>query len=84
VTDDIRTRILRVLAEHLDSGLDNREVSDETALFGHGLGLSSLDSVSLVIELEDEFEIFLEAEEMSTALESFGKLVAVVTSKLTP
>lgn len=49
--------------------LDPEEITDETPLFGEGLGLDSLDAVELVVILQKRFDI--EVKDMDEGREAF-------------
>jgi acyl carrier protein len=51
------------------------------SLYGRGLGLDSLDAVSLITRLEEEFEVFFEHTEIGPSLESFGALLRTIEQK---
>ena len=51
-------------------------------MYGKGLGLNSIDIMSLIVRLEDEFDIFFEADEVEATVGTFGTLVSVVERKL--
>jgi acyl carrier protein len=60
-----------------------RTLEEPTALYGSGLGLDSLDSMPLVIAIEDHFGIRLQNDAATRkAFSSFGALVRHVTSLL--
>lgn len=53
VKNDVRERVRKIVVEHL--GVDASELKDE-ASFVEDLGADSLDTVELVMALEEEFE----------------------------
>jgi acyl carrier protein len=53
VKSDVRERVRKIVVEHL--GVDPNELKDE-ASFVEDLGADSLDTVELVMALEEEFE----------------------------
>jgi acyl carrier protein len=77
----LRDRLMRILALQLNSpsGLDS--IRDDTPLHGKGLGLDSVDVVSLIVKVEEEFEIFIEAEEVADSVRTFGALLRTVHRK---
>jgi len=82
MSDDVREKLKRLLVDQMQYQLDPADIKDETFLVGKGLALSSVDLVTLVIKLEDAFEVFFEAEEVSPATQSFGSLASTIERKL--
>lgn len=76
--DDIEERIRRVLAEVLD--LDPRSVSADTSTDTVD-AWGSLQHLTLVLALEEEFEIQL-GEDETVAIVSFPLIVAAVSEHL--
>ena len=74
---DVSQRVIDIVAEQL--GVDKEKVTSETS-FVNDLGADSLDTVELVMELEEEFDINIPddaAEANSTILvEHFGMFFA--------
>ena len=68
-------KIANYLSEQLDISVD--DISAETTF--ESLGVDSLDTVEMVMDLEDELGIELELEEK---IATIGELVAFVESKL--
>jgi acyl carrier protein len=74
MSEDIKERIRKIIAEHLDKQLS--EVTDD-ASFVDDLGADSLDQVELVMHFEEEFgcEIPDEAAEKITNLADAVKYI---------
>jgi len=68
-------KIAKYLAEQLDMSAD--EITADTTL--ESLGVDSLDTVEMVMDLEDELGVELELEEK---IATVGELVAFIESKL--
>ena len=68
-------KIANYLAEQLDMSAD--EITADTTF--ESLGVDSLDTVEMVMDLEDELGVELELEEK---IATVGELVAFVESKL--
>jgi len=68
-------KIAKYLAEQLDMSAD--EITLDTTF--ESLGVDSLDTVEMVMDLEDELGVELELEEK---ISTVGELVAFVESKL--
>ena len=71
----IYDRIIKLLAEH--TGKDASEFTPETTF--ESLGIDSLDTVEMVMDLEEQLGVDLELEEKLTTV---GELVEFVASKL--
>lgn len=50
-------RLQRCVVKALRLDLDPTDIDPNTALFGAGLGLDSIDTLELVLEIEDAFKI---------------------------
>lgn len=68
-------RVKKVLAEHLE--IDENEISKNTTL--EDMGVDSLDAVEIIMELEDEFGIEIQAEDAGKSVKEF---VDYIDSKL--
>lgn len=68
-------KIANYLSEQLDISVE--EISPDTTF--ESLGVDSLDTVEMVMDLEDELGVELELEEK---IATIGELVAFVESKL--
>jgi len=60
VPDEIETKVIEIVAEQM--GVDKSEITRETS-FVNDLNADSLDTVELVMEFEDEFELSIPDEE---------------------
>jgi acyl carrier protein len=60
VPDDIEQRVIEIVSEQM--GVDKTEITRETS-FVNDLNADSLDTVELVMEFEDEFELSIPDEE---------------------
>ena len=68
-------KIAKYLSEQMDISMD--EITPDTTF--ESLGIDSLDTVEMVMDLEDELGVELELEEKVATI---GELVAFVESKL--
>jgi acyl carrier protein len=72
----IEERVVEIVAEQM--GVDKGQVTRETS-FVNDLGADSLDTVELVMEFEDEFDISIpdeEAEKIQTVGQAIGYVEA--------
>jgi len=60
VPDEIEEKVIEIVAEQM--GVDKSEITRETS-FVNDLSADSLDTVELVMEFEDEFELSIPDEE---------------------
>jgi acyl carrier protein len=60
VADEIQDKVIEIVAEQM--GVDKSEITRETS-FVNDLNADSLDTVELVMEFEDEFELSIPDEE---------------------
>ena len=58
--DEIEVKVIEIVAEQM--GVDKSEITRETS-FVNDLNADSLDTVELVMEFEDEFELSIPDEE---------------------
>ena len=79
---DTERRLKALLVEQLRYPVAPERIRAGSALHDRGLGLSSLDLVTLITRVEEEFDVVFEAEEMSEAIATFGTLLAVTERKL--
>ena len=77
-TDNIEERVHNIVCEQLGTTRD--KISAETS-FINDLGADSLDTVELVMEFEDEFEINIPDED-AEKIQTVGDAVKYITGKL--
>ena len=78
-TDSTRDKIIQHLIAASDEEIDASTVTDQTTL-RKDLDLSSLQAVTLVMDLEDEFGVTIEDEEIES-LDTVGHVLAMVIQK---
>lgn len=65
---DVLTRTKNVLIHRLNLSLTPEQIDDDSPLFGMGLGLDSIDSLELVVGVEEEFGIQVGDEDLEVFL----------------
>lgn len=78
-TDSTRDKVVQHLIAASDEQIDASKVTDQTTL-RKDLDLSSLQAVTLVMDLEDEFGVTIEDEEIES-LNTVGDVLAMVIQK---
>ena len=76
--DDIEQKVIEIVSEQM--GVDKSEITRETH-FINDLNADSLDTVELVMEFEDEFEINIPDED-AEKIQTVGDAVKYIQSKL--
>ena len=79
MSDSTRDKIIEQLISASDSEFSPDSVTDESSL-RDDLDLSSLQAVTLVMDLEDEFGVVIEDEEIE-GLSTVGDVLAIIISK---
>ena len=81
-TENVAQRLKTVLIDQLGFSLSPERIQEDTSLHGKGLGLDSVDVVTLLTRLEDEFDIFFEPQDIGPSIKTFGSLLQSVNEKL--
>ncbi|MBT9164723.1 MAG: Acyl carrier protein [candidate division WS2 bacterium] len=58
--NEIKKRLKRMMVRRLELKVSPEEIKDDEPLFGEGLGLDSVESLELVVGIEEEFGIVIE------------------------
>jgi len=74
----VRDRVVRIVCDQMGAAAE--KVTPETS-FINDLGADSLDTVELVMELEDEFEVSIPDED-AEKIQTVGNAIDYITSKL--
>src|ERR1035437_6116209 len=74
--DDIEQKVIDIVAEQM--GADKAEITRDTS-FINDLNAASLDTVELVMEFEDEFEMSIPDEE-AEKIQSVGQAIDYIRS----
>ena len=75
--DDTDQKVIEIVSEQM--GVDKSEITRETH-FINDLNADSLDTVELVMEFEDEFEISIPDED-AEKIQTVGNAVEYITKK---
>ena len=78
----IETKVIEIVSEQM--GVDKTEINRDTS-FINDLNADSLDTVELVMEFEDEFDMSIpdeEAEKIQTVGAAVDHIVSVAQSKI--
>ena len=71
----VMEKLIKLLAEHIDA--DPSTITADTTF--EQLGIDSLDTVEMIMELEEELKVELDLDEK---IETIGELAAFVEKKL--
>ena len=74
MAEDIEARVKAIVAEQL--GVDEAEINRETS-FVNDLNADSLDTVELVMEFEDEFDMSIPDEE-AEKIQTIGQAISYI------
>lgn len=76
-------RVLDVLRQTLDGQAPEEPIDEGTGLLGHGIGLDSIDVLTLVAALEEAFDLTIEDRELRIDhFRTVGALVSFVHGRL--
>ncbi len=75
-TDEIEQKVIDIVAEQM--GVDKAEITRDTS-FINDLNADSLDTVELVMEFEDEFEMSIPDEE-AEKIQTVGQAIDYIKS----
>jgi len=75
MADDIELKIKKLIVKYLDLKIKPEKIKDDDALFGKGLELDSIDSLAIMVGLDQEFGITLEEKELTEEPEKIFKSV---------
>jgi acyl carrier protein len=75
VADDIQAKVIEIVSEQM--GRDASEITRETS-FVNDLNADSLDTVELVMEFEDQFELSIPDED-AEKIQTVGQAIDYIT-----
>ena len=76
MAEETEEKVIEIVAEQM--GVDKSEITRETS-FVNDLNADSLDTVELVMELEDEFEMSIPDEE-AEKIQTVGQAIDFITA----
>jgi acyl carrier protein len=76
-TEEIKEKVIKIVSEQM--GVDKSEITLETS-FVNDLNADSLDTVELVMEFEDEFELSIPDEE-AEKIQTVGHAVEYIVKE---
>ena len=76
--EDIESEVIRIVSEQMS--FDKGEIKRETS-FVNDLNADSLDTVELVMELEDEFDLTIPDEE-AEKLKTVGEVIDYISTQM--
>ena len=82
---DVETQIHAILLRQLeeDTSAVAKDIPLDAPLLGRGVGLDSLDAISLAVAIEQEFDIEIDDDELDASLfDSIATLAEHVRAKL--
>ena len=79
MTVDVRNQVIKTINQYGELQFDSRSLNESLTL--EQLKLDSLDVLELIYELEDQFEIVLDAAELSK-IGTIGQLISVFEAGL--
>jgi acyl carrier protein len=82
VTERVRVQVEAILAAELGPRFARSRIVDHAPLDARGLGLSSLETMAVILEVEETFAIFFEDDEIPPSVRSLGSLLAAIGAKL--
>lgn len=71
---EVVRRTKEILIDSLNLDLQYEEICEDSALFGFGLGLDSIDALTLLVAVEDGFQIQVPDENIVDVLRSVNTI----------
>lgn len=82
-TSDITLRLKKLIAEELDTNLEEDRIADNAKFFADGLGIDSIAIVELISLVEEKFNLqFTDADLVPESFGDLQSLSLLVASKL--
>lgn len=78
--DTLKLEVKKLIVEELKLNREPESINDADSLFGGGLGLDSVDILTLVTAIEEKFDLSIEDDEVQK-LNSVDDIASFVESK---
>jgi len=79
----VKEEIKNIIVEKLELNIKPEEIEDDEMLFGGGLGLNSISSILLIVEIEKKFNIQISDDDLTLDLfDSVEKLAEYALNKI--
>ena len=76
--DELEQKIKKLIVKYLDLKIRPEKIKDDDALFGKGLQLDSIDSLAIMVGLDQEFGITLDEKELTEEPEKIFRSVSTL------
>lgn len=77
---ELTEQLKKVLIERLSLPMDPEDITEDSPLFGAGLGLDSVDALEIAVAVETEFGVSITEDDMS-AFRSINTVVDFIQEK---
>jgi acyl carrier protein len=82
--DEIQERVIAIIQKTIEVPLALDQITPDSGLLGHGIGLDSIEVLSLVAAIETEFNLTIDDRELKAAhFATLGTLIDFVRHRLT-
>ena len=79
----IKYEIKKIIVEKLELNIKPEDIEDDEMLFGGGMGLNSISSITLIVEIEKKFNIEISDDDLTLDLfDSVEKLAEYSLAKI--
>ncbi|MEH6309114.1 acyl carrier protein [Olivibacter sp. CPCC 100613] len=80
--DLTKENLKRIISDDLGLLINREDITDDISLYDDGLGMDSITIVNFIIEIEKQFGITIEEDEMSASLfENVNSLASYIVEK---
>ncbi len=75
MADDLELKLKKLIVKYLDLKIKPEKIKDDDSLFGKGLELDSIDSLAIMVGLDQEFGITMDEKELTEEPEKIFRSV---------